>query len=260
MTYDLYFDQLNFAHKINGDPSFSEVFEKHFHLLYEINFILEGEVELLLENKLYRLSSGDMIFIKPGEHHCVTPSKNKKYERYILKFNEEVVPSNLLEQLKNKPVSTTIKRSVLSELFYQLDWHYKNYAGNDMKSIMLNVLNEILAYFCVLDKEAEKKEIKYLNKNMENIVKYINEHIEEDIKIKDICDMFHYSRSYICKEFISCMQVPIKQYIRTKKIFYAHSLIQAGKKPTEVYSVCGYNEYSTFYRNYLSIIGKAPGL
>lgn len=260
MTYDLYYDELNFSHKVDGDPSFSEVFEKHFHLLYEINFLIAGEVDLLLENKLYHPSSGDMIFIKPGEHHCVTPNKNKKYERYVLKFPESLIPSTLLDELKNKPSITTIKRSVLPEIFTRFDWHYKNYAGNDMKSIMINVLNEVLAYFCALDKETEKKEIKYLNNNMEDIVKYINEHIEEDIKIKDICDKFHYSRSYICKEFMLCMQVPIKQYIRTKKIFYAHSLIQAGKKPTEVYNICGYNEYSTFYRNYVSIIGKAPGL
>ena len=213
----------------------------------------------MLENKLYHLGVGDMIFIQPGQHHVVYPNPKRKYERFVIKFPEEMISSSILEDLKQKPVTTTIKKSVLPELFYRLDWHYQNYKGNDIENIMLNVLNEILSYFLVLDKETEKKEINYLNKNMEEVVEYINNNIEKDITIKDICEQFHYSRSYICKEFTRCLQVPIKQYIRTKKILYANSLIQSGMKPTEVYSLCGYNEYSTFYRNYLSIMGKAPG-
>ena len=258
MTYDLNINNLNFAHKIDTGPIFSEIFEEHFHLIYEIIFLLEGKVELILENKLYHLEVGDMIFIKPGQHHYVSPNPKYKYERYVLKFPEEMIPAHILNEIKNKPSTTTIKNTILPEIFSRFDWHYKNYLGKDIENIMTNVLNELLSYFCYLDVENEKKEIKYLNKNIENIVEYINEHLDEDLDIKDICDQFHYSRSYICKEFLACMQVPIKQYIRTKKIMYANSLIQLGKRPTEVYNLCGYNEYSTFYRNYLKIMGKPP--
>jgi methylphosphotriester-DNA--protein-cysteine methyltransferase len=39
---------------------------------------------------------------------------------------------------------------------------------------------------------------------------------------------------------------------------YLRELLRQGKKPTEVFSSCGYQDYSTFYRAYLQFFGYSP--
>lgn len=48
------------------------------------------------------------------------------------------------------------------------------------------------------------------------------------------------------------------KYIHAKRLFYAKQLLDLGKKPTEICYQCGYNDYSTFYRNYVKLFGFAP--
>lgn len=259
MTYNLIYPNLNFAHKIEESNNYVEAFEKHFHLIYEMLYFVSGDVELVLENKVFHLNPGDLIFIKPGQHHHVVPNHQKTYERYVIKFPEYKIPKNLLELLKNKPTRTSINKIPLAELFKSIDWHYSTYQGQNLPLILESVLIEILTYFCSIEEEKDNHASIY-NHKMTEIIAYINENIANPLQIEDICQHFHYSKSYIYKEFKLAMDVPIKQYIIAKKILLAESLIQNGHKPIEIYEKCGFVDYSTFYRNYIKIIGKAPSL
>ena len=88
MTYNLVYPNLNFAHKKEKGPHYEEVFEKHFHLIYELLFFVSGNVDLVLENKIYHLKPNDLVLIKPGQHHYVIPQSEETYERYVIKFPE----------------------------------------------------------------------------------------------------------------------------------------------------------------------------
>lgn len=257
MKYNLTYPNLNFAHKTDVAPDFDEVFEKHFHLIYEILYLVDGDIDLVVENKSFHLRPGDIAFIRPGQYHNVIPGKNGKYERYVIKFPDYKIPSALNTALKIKPTCCSVGNTVLPELFNAMDWHYERYTGKDVNLIMESLLTEILTYFCIQGSH-EKSNETYLNSKMAEIIEYINENIAKPLRIADICEHFHYSKSYICKEFAICMGVPIKKYIRSKKVLLAESLLNTGLKPTQVYDQCGFSDYSTFYRCYLKIIGKAP--
>lgn len=259
MTYNLIYPNLNFAHKKEKGPHYEEVFEKHFHLIYELLFFVSGNVDLVLENKIYHLKPNDLVLIKPGQHHYVIPQSEEIYERYVIKFPEYVIPNELLEIIKNKPTLTSISDTTIINLFASLDEHYLSYKGQHLNLILENVLKMILSYFSSLE-ESEKNKGNIYSQKMNKVINYINENLAEPLMIEDICKHFHYSKSYIVKEFKASLGVPIKQYIITKKILLAESLISKGNKPTEIYNKCGFEDYSTFYRNYIKIVGKAPSL
>ena len=259
MTYNLIYPNLNFAHKKEKGPYYEEVFEKHFHLIYELLFFISGNVDLVLENKIYHLKANDLVLIKPGQHHYVIPSNEETYERYVIKFPEYIIPNELLDIIKNKPNLTAINNATIIDLFFSLDEHYLNYKGQHLDLILENVLKVILSYFSSLE-ESENSNGDIYNQKMSKVINYINENLAEPLMIEDICKHFHYSKSYIVKEFKASLGVPIKQYITTKKILLAESLISKGNKPTDIYNKCGFEDYSTFYRNYIKIVGKAPSL
>ena len=54
------------------------------------------------------------------------------------------------------------------------------------------------------------------------------------------------------------MKIPVMQYVRYKKIIAAHQMILAGAKKSVVAELLDFNDYSTFYRSYVKIIGHAP--
>ncbi len=257
MMYDLVFPNMNFAHKIDHGPCFKETFEEHYHLLYEIIFLKQGDVELVLENKKYRLAVGDIVFIQPGQHHHVTPDPETCYERYVLKFPEYLIPENLIKPIKKKPTCSSVNGKALPHLFEAMDWHYENYSGDNIQLLMEGLLRAFIVYFCE-NKTRENKPAVLYNKKMAEVIRFINENITLPLKISDICEHFHYSKSYICKEFSKSMDVPIIQYVRTKKILLADSLIKQGVKPTDACKECGFLDYSTFFRDYCKIIGKPP--
>ena len=256
MEYDLVYPNMNFAHKTDCGPEFAETFEEHYHIVYEMLYLVEGDVELILENKKFTMAVGDLAFIQPGQHHHINPLSDKKYERYVIKFPEYEIPKDLLPVLKERNTCCSIAQTVIPQLFERMDWHCQNYSGNSLNYLMESVLHEIITYFC--SKEIVDTDIVFYSKKMADVVDYINENIALPLKISDICEHFHYSKSYICKEFLRCMDVPIIQYVRTKKILLADSLIKEGVKPTVAYKQCGFSDYSTFFRAYRKIIGVPP--
>lgn len=257
MNFNLSYPNLYFSHKMDVGPNFSETFEDHYHLIYEIIYLVSGNIDLILENRKFHVSIGDMLFIQPGQHHFIEPNLTTKYERYVLKFPEYEIPKDLLPQIKRLPTCISTKKTVLPKLFERLDWHYETYNGNGLKYLMENALKDILVYASSV-KQPKEEEIIFYNPKMIKVIDYINENISQPLKINDICEHFHYSKSYICKEFAKCMNVPIKQYVRAKKVLLADSLIKMGIRPSDVYKQCGFIDYSTFFRDYCKIIGKPP--
>lgn len=255
MLFNLIFPNLNFAHKYDETPVENDEFLNHFHMIYEILLFIQGDVEFVIENKRFALNPGDLLFISPGQHHNINVNPKVPYERYVLKFPEYEIPKHLLAVARNKNGCHTTKDTVIPDLFKRFDIHVKNYHGVDLSGLMRCVLKEILYYSC---NESKPYEAEIYNEKMLEVINYININIAKNFTLEELCNFFHYSKSYICKEFKQCMNVPIMQYIRTKKILLADSLIKAGAKPIEIYEQCGFLDYSTFFRAYKKTFGKAP--
>ena len=258
MYYDLYFNDLNFAHKLDEKPVNGPDFEYHYHTVYELLLILDGDVRFVHETKNYSLTVGNLLFTKPGQNHNIAFNSFRPYERFVLKFPENEIPADLQPLLRNKECCYSIKDTPLFELFFRLDYHKQHYNGEHLYELNKGVLREILYYFCAQNNRPA--DLLSYNKTITSLVDYIDKHIEEHLTVSDICNHFHYSKSYLYKIFLDEMKVPIMRYIRTKKILYADSLIKRGVKPTDAFERCGFSEYTSFFRAYKSIVGHAPSL
>lgn len=257
MSYHYIFPNIRFAHTIDEDPRFFEEDKERYHLLYELFYLKEGDVELILENKKYRLTDGDVALIRPGQYHRIAPRGTSAYDCYTFHFSEELVPSELSEALRKPPTCCTFGENTLLRLPREVDRHCENYSGKHIRILLESFLRVFLVYFCESGAGSYKTPVFY-HKKMTEVIDFIHENIAKPLKISDICDRFHYSKSYICKEFSKSMDVPIMQYVRTKKILLADSLIKQGQKPTEVCKQCGFSDYSTFFRDYCKTIGNPP--
>lgn len=258
MFFNLEFPNLNFAHKFDKLPVKNDEFENHFHMIYEILFFIKGEADFIIENKKFKLNPGDLLFIPPGNHHNINVNPAIAYERYVIKYAEYDIPKQLQSIIKNKVGCYTTVNTIIPALFGRLDAHVDNYNGIDLCGLLKCVLREILYYSC--SEESKPHESEVYDENMLEVINYINENIATKITLTDLCNHFHYSKSYICKRFQECLNAPIMHYVRTKKVLLADSLIKSGIKPVDIFEQCGFSDYSTFFRAYKKLLGKAPSL
>lgn len=259
MLFNYNYSDLFYSHKADEPAKQLSNFADHFHTLYEICFFMSGEADYLIDDKKYVLKPGDLIIIQPGQHHNLIIRSSEKYERYVVRFSEYLVPSDIAADFRRYSGSYNVGDTLVPDLFARFDYHIENTGGDasTLKMLFRCVLTEIIVYFSFMGGK-EGVAINLLKDDMAVVLDYINKNIERPLCLDDICSEFHYSKSYICHEFAVSMGVPLMQYVRTKKIMYANALLRSGMRPTEVASQCGFLDYSTFYRTYMKIIGKPP--
>ena len=89
-------------------------------------------------------------------------------------------------------------------------------------------------------------------------MEYIREHCQEQVMLSEIARRCAMSRSCFCKLFASVAGVPFKRYLNDCRIARAVELLRAGEKVTAVCALCGYEDFSTFYRNFLRVMEISP--
>ncbi len=259
MFFKFDYSDLYYSHKVDDPAMQLTSLADHFHTIYEISFFISGNAEYFIEEKRYPLMPGSLVIVKPGQHHNVHILGPERYERYVLRFSEYLIPSDILARFGRYSGCYDVSETLIPSLFSRLDYHLEN-IGEDKETLRMLfrcVLTEILVYFSHM-RVKEGTAINLLRDDMVQILDYINKNIERPLCLEDICREFHYSKSFICHEFSECMGVPIIQYVRNKKIMYASALLRSGMRPTEVAVQCGFSDYSTFYRMYKKVIGKPP--
>lgn len=255
-TYAYYFDDLVFYHGLTQSMVSGKGFFDHMHLSYEFYYFIEGDIEYVVENQRYRLHPGDLLFIKPGEHHFFTATSDKPYERLVVNFPESLAAGTVGEMLAQKGRHYAVGDTELAELFRRMDRHAADYSGDALLILMRSCLDELLVKFAFL--EAEECPSQRINEQVSAIARYINTNLHLPLAVDDICQNFGISRSYLFKSFAESFHESPKQYIVNKKIMHAKQLLAAGEKPTVVCEKCGFSDYSTFYRAYQRIVGAPP--
>ena len=256
--FNFNYKEIDFAHKLNGHTLPSDDFKKHMHDFYELIFFVHGDVDYMIESKSKKLVSNDIILIPAGLLHYGVANIEVEYERYVLKFPLRLINDTLAKEIQDFTCFSG-NYPALKELFIKLDSIYNNYSDEHKYILMVNTLSEILINMQNKSKVSDELIGVYHNPVVSKVIAYINENIKKNITLTDICNDLNFSRAHISNEFSRVMKIPVMTYIRYKKIIAAHQKILEGNvKINEVAYEYGFEEYSTFYRNYIKIIGKPP--
>lgn len=93
---------------------------------------------------------------------------------------------------------------------------------------------------------------------LSRITGYISEHLSEDLTVSTLAQKMDMSDSGISHIFKREIGIPVHQYVTQRRLIFAQSLLLSGKKPSKIYSDCGYKDYSSFYKAYCLYFGYPP--
>lgn len=233
--------------------------KKHMHPFYEILYLLDGEINYIIEDKEYRVKKGELLIIDSAKFHYVKDIISPPYKRICFEFiNDFVGDDKLINNIfiktphfilpDNSPIPDLLKLIEETNVDLPTDYH---------KSLYQSALKLILLSLFRLNNTVNQPK-KSVSKTCKEILTYINDNITSINNIDQIVNNFFYSKSYISHVFKQEMQVGIMHYVRNKKIILADKLLKLGNRPTEVAKACGYENYISFYRTYLSFFNRPP--
>lgn len=245
--------QIEYA-QINKTIHWREI-DLHTHNEFELYINLSGDVSFLVENTLYPISRGDVIIARPGErHHCVYRS-DKPHEMYWILFDCKS-NSKLLDFLQEDSHENYISpaddlREELLELCKKLHSH---------KLSNEELLYSFLRLFDILRKSRDKSSVQKGNlpHEMSFIIEYINNHIHEEITVKELAKAFYISQSTLERRFKELLDITPLEFIRRKKLILASEMLRQGKSVLNASISVGYNDTSYFIELFKQYYGVTP--
>jgi AraC-like DNA-binding protein len=90
------------------------------------------------------------------------------------------------------------------------------------------------------------------------ILEYINEHYQEDLSLDDLANRFFISKYHLSREFNRIVGTSVYRYIIQKRLIMARQMMAAGTSTSEVSQLCGFGDYSNFYRAFTNEYQISP--
>ena len=117
---------------------------------------------------------------------------------------------------------------------------------------LLPLLNEVAKAFDNKHKESIEDLL------IQDIINYLNCNLTEKISLENICEKFYLSKPHLCRIFKQSTGSTVCEYVTAKRLVMACKLLRNGEKPCEIYSECGFGDYSSFYRAFKKRFGSSP--
>lgn len=245
--------------------------EAHYHNFYEIYYLLEGDVEYWIEGRTYTLQKGEILLINPMEfHRPVIKDENVPYERIVIWVDKEYLkklspekPLNLCFDFSAKREriikSSGIKRTEITALLSDL---VKEYYSNEYASDMC-AFGTLVRFLAELNRislsiEGNTKPTEVQSPLVLGVLDYIGEHFNEELSLDLLAREFFVSKYHLSHEFSKATGTGVYRYILLKRLIAAREMLLGGKPAGEVAHLCGFRDYTSFFKAFKAEYGISP--
>ena len=245
--------------ELTKKPSLDD-FCMHTHDFYEIYCFLSGNAKYYVEGNIYNLKHGDILLIKKAEAHVLQLTSDCPYERAVVKFNASATINEKTRMILSEFDRLPLGRGNRFPFSRFNDKHWLYYID---KIILCDNEEDKRLYLSVMINEMYEchKEALALPTEQDaiaDIITYLNYNITKSMTLESICEKFYISKSQLNRRFKRVIGSTVWEYVTTKRLILAKELLQNGETPMTVYSKCGFNDYTSFFRAYISRFFVSP--
>ncbi len=245
----------------------------HIHDCYEIYYSIAGGKQFLINDCVYDFAPNDIFFINNFETHHIQSLVDKEHERIVIHVHPRYLKELSTEQTNleycftcregccnNKVTMTADEQKRFLYFINQLS--SRNQYGQDLLDYttfirLMVFLNDIFTRQMNGNIETKPSTGNY-NQKFNDIISYINQHLSEELTIQMLAEKFFLSSSHLCAIFKTETGITIKKYILAQRINLAKSLLTSGYTTSETCEMCGFNDYSNFYKTFTKMVGISP--
>lgn len=239
---------------------------------YELMVVTEGTLYIADGDTEYEVPAGDYLLmtpttlqqgVKPGacsfywmhfnyhedqnDHRLITVSDDTNAE------NLHYSPDTLL--LPRQGTLASLDRIII--LMKQLQDSDRRYRESNLnRSLCTAILCEIAVQSNLYRNYGSMNSREQI---FEDIVNYVNWHINEPLHVYEIAEYFGYNEKYLTTFFRNMSGIPLKQYVLRRKMEHATAALTESNQPVSqiAYSL-GYSDVHNFTNAFRKVIGLSP--
>lgn len=263
-SYDSYPGMLSSTFEIHIYKAQNTIQKHMLGDFFELYCVQDGNAHVEMADCEYDISRGDILLLPPRLLWSVK-ILSKSYEWISLLMNPWYL--NRLSSHKTNLTNCFVSAEQNHCLF-----RAEPFMRSRIMSMLTELLNESSGQEFGKDllMEADLRRLlikvnRYMHLNIQkekaaiqNVISYINQHYTESITLDSLCDKFYISKSYLSRSYEHVTGKSIYQYILEKRMIMARQLLIDGEKPTDIYALCGFNQYSNFYRAFKKYYHMSP--
>ncbi len=246
----------------------------HYHEFDKLILLLGGKVTYVVEGVTYFHQPWDVLLVQHNMIHRPIIDPTLPYERIVVWLDRKWLgdrsdpgealdtcfhtvqergfhllrtsPERRLEYMKD------IQR--LEESLRSQEFAAARLADTLCQQLLIGVNRDLLR-----SRTAQEEQDSYrVDPKVEEILKYIAAHLEENLTVDSLAKRFYLSRYYLMHRFKAVSGYTVHQYISQKRLLRAGELIRSGVPVMKAAEQAGFSEYSTFLRAFQNTFHMSP--
>jgi len=242
----------------------------HYHEFCKILLLLSGGGGYYIDGQRYLLQAGDIVLLGSRSIHRPELDTGTPYERIIIYISPEYLQRSSTEDCDLLSIFSGEQGHVLRlkdsrrRRLFQLaasleeDLSREDFGREILSSAGLLRLLVELGRTMHRDGASGPSPVMPRNERIREIIRYIDQHLADDIDIGDLAQRFFISKYHMMRLFRQETGTTIHLYVTQKRLMLARSLIDGGMRATEACYRCGFRSYSSFTRACAKHFGTTP--
>lgn len=246
----------------------------HYHEFDKLILLLNGRVTYVVEGVTYFLQPWDILLVQHNMIHRPIIDPAEPYERVVVWLGRDWLTSrsdpgealdtcfhtarergfHLLRVDGNRRLQYMQTIQQLEESLCSREFGAGRLSDTLCQQLLIAVNRDLLRSRTA----AEAQDSYRVDPKMEEILKYIAQHLEEDLSVDALAKRFFLSRYYLMHRFKAVTGYSVHQYISQKRLLRAGELIREGVPVMKAAEQAGFSEYSTFLRAFQNTFHMSP--
>lgn len=245
----------------------------HYHEFDKLVLLLGGRIVYHIEGRSYPLQPLDVLLVSRNLIHQPVVEPDVPYERMVLWIDREFMAryggseTDLAECFDRTARSGMHlyrprgeERELWRGLFERVEAAIcdKDFAARLLAdTYVLQLLVELNRAVLGMSGDADLAAYRF-DPKMEEVTRYIMEHLAEELTIDRLAGAFFLSRYYLMHRFKEVYGCSVQQYIRQKRLQCAAEAIRRDVPVLKAAEDAGFRDYSVFLRAFRAAYGRSP--
>ncbi len=254
-------------------PESQKALIKHSHIYFEITIVEGGSGVYTVGNIDYPMQKGDIFIFASNELHHITKIGENGLDLLNIHFEPRYLWGNSVDSLSEENINLCFSHnknfknridaknsSDLLRIFHKIKAEFKEGAPEyllTVKSLMNLSLIKLIRDFNYTDNTLALSRDRL--HSIRKVIQYIDSHLSDDLSLDLLSDIAGMSPNYFSTLFHSISGITLWDYINSKRIDKAISLLYDGDlSMLQIATLCGFNNATNFNKTFKKITGVTP--